>query len=213
MLQKFIPIFPLSLVAYPGESINLHIFEPRYRQLINECDREQKNFAIPVVNKNEILEYGTEMQLLEVVKKYEGGEMDIVVKGIQVVRILEVVKEVPEKLYSGAIVSVMENITDHHTKTLIELEGLCMELFQLLEITENVVKEGFRFESFKLAHYIGFNIKEEFEMLRHPRETARQKLIIEHIKRILPNVRQIAEIRERAKLNGHFRMINPPDFL
>lgn len=213
MLQKFIPIFPLSLVAYPGESINLHIFEPRYRQLINECDREQKNFAIPVVNKNEILEYGTEMQLLEVVKKYEGGEMDIVVKGIQVVRILEVVKEVPEKLYSGAIVSVMENITDHHTKTLIELEGLCMELFQLLEITDNVIKDGFRFESFKLAHYIGFNINEEFELLRHPRETARQKLIIEHIKRILPNVRQIAEIRERAKLNGHFRMINPPDFL
>ena len=51
------------------------------------------------------------------------------------------------------------------------------------------------------------------ELLRHVRETERQKLCVEHIKRILPAVRQVAEIRDRAKWNGQYRMINPPDFL
>lgn len=67
-MQKFIPIFPLNLVAYPGEKLNLHIFEPRYIQLINECNTEGKTFGIPVVNNKELLEYGTEMKLEKVQK-------------------------------------------------------------------------------------------------------------------------------------------------
>lgn len=212
-MQKFIPIFPLNLVAFPGEKMNLHIFEPRYKQLIKECVEETKTFAIPVVDKKAILEYGTEMRVNAIVKKYEGGELDITVEGLHVVRVLDVVKEIPEKLYSGAVVSVIENIEDHHSKTTHELEILVSELFQLLDIQKDVMKDDFRFHSFRLAHYVGFNLLEEFELLRHPRETSRQKLIIEHIKRILPNVKQIAEIREKAKLNGHFRLLNPPEFL
>lgn len=212
-MQKFIPIFPLNLVAFPGEKMKLHIFEPRYKQLIHECVDEIKNFAIPVVDKKEILEYGTEMRVNAIVKKYEGGELDITVEGLHVVRVLDVVKEIPEKLYSGAVVSVIENIEDHHNKTTHELEMLVSELFHLLDIQKDVIKDDFRFHSFRLAHYVGFNLLEEFELLRHPRETSRQKLIIEHIKRILPNVKQIAEIKEKAKLNGHFRMLNPPEFL
>lgn len=212
-MQKFIPIFPLALVAFPGEKMNLHIFEPRYKQLIQECFHENKNFAIPVVSKNEIMEYGTEMKVMQLAKTYEGGEMDIKVMGLQVVRILEVVKEIPEKLYSGAIISTVENIEDHHSKTNYELQQLAIELFELLEIKEVLLKEDFIFNSFRIAHFVGFELKDEMELLRHERETARQKLIIEHIKRILPSVRQIAELKAKAKLNGHYRMINPPDFL
>lgn len=210
-MQKFIPIFPLAMVAFPGEHINLHIFEPRYKQLVNECVQEKKNFAIPVISKNEILEYGTEMHINEVVKTYTNGEMDISVKGLHVIRILDVIKEVPDKLYSGAIVSIIENIDDHHSKTKAELQALAEQLFTLLEIKDFVVKKDFRFESYKLAHYVGFNLLEEFELLRHQRETARQKLIIEHIKKILPGIEQAQQIREKAKLNGNFRLLNPPE--
>jgi hypothetical protein len=199
------------MVAFPGEHINLHIFEPRYKQLVNECVQEKKNFAIPVISKNEILEYGTEMHINEVVKTYTNGEMDISVKGLHVIRILDVIKEVPDKLYSGAIVSIIENIDDHHSKTKAELQALAEQLFTLLEIKDFVVKKDFRFESYKLAHYVGFNLLEEFELLRHQRETARQKLIIEHIKKILPGIEQAQQIREKAKLNGNFRLLNPPE--
>lgn len=210
-MQKFIPIFPLNLVAYPGEKLNLHIFEPRYIQLITECNMEGKTFGIPAVNNKEMMEYGTEMQLEKVQKVYETGEMDIQVKGVQVFRVLEVIDEVPEKLYSGAIISIVHNIDDSHYKLLKELELFATELFDLLDIKENIFKPDFIFSSFNLAHYVGFDFISEYELLRHPNETTRQKIIVEHIKKILPAVKQIAEIKIKAKLNGHYRMINPPE--
>ena len=48
-MTNFIPIFPLSIVVYPGESLNLHIFEERYKQLITECYAEKKSFGVPPV--------------------------------------------------------------------------------------------------------------------------------------------------------------------
>lgn len=210
-MQKFIPIFPLNLVAYPGEKLNLHIFEPRYIQLIKECSEEGKTFGIPVVNNKELLEYGTEMQLEKIRKVHDTGEMDIEVRGLHVIRVLEVIKEVPEKLYAGAIISVVQNIEDSHNKLLEELRFFATELFDLLEIKEDILKPDFSFNSFRLAHYVGFDIVSEYELLRHPRETARQKIIVEHIKKILPTIKQIAEIKEKAKLNGHYRMVNPPE--
>ncbi len=210
-MQKFLPIFPLGLVAYPGEDINLHIFEPRYKQLITECDKEKKTFAIPVVDKNEILEYGTEMQLISIEKLYPEGEMDIKVKGLQVIRILDIINDVPEKLYSGAVISIISNIKDYHTRTRFELEQLSAELFALLDIEEQIQKQNVTIDSFRIAHYVGFNLQEEFELLRHPRETTRQKIILEHIRKILPVVKQMAQIKEKAKLNGHFRLVNPPE--
>lgn len=212
-MQKFLPIFPLAMVAYPGEVLNLHIFEPRYKQLIRECVLENKSFGIPVVNKSEILDYGTEMTAKKVVKEYPGGEMDIVVEGIQVFRILDIIKEIPDKLYSGAVISVIPNVTDYHQKTHFEFEHLIIELFHLLEIKESIAKKGIGLKSFELAHLVGFDLAEEFELLKHARESVRQKIICEHIKKILPTVRQVAAIRERAKLNGQFRIVNPPDFM
>src|SRR6202042_3914216 len=108
-MTNFIPIFPLSIVVYPGESLNLHIFEPRYKQLINECHAEGKPFGIPTVINDKVSEMGTLMNITEIVSTSENGEMDIKTEGISVFRILEVIKRVPEKLYSGAIVNYPEN--------------------------------------------------------------------------------------------------------
>src|SRR5579872_3919529 len=101
-MTKFIPIFPLNIIVYPGQLLNLHIFEPRYKQLIQECKDEGKTFGIPSVFKDTLNEYGTEMELLEISKVYPGGEMDVKTKGVKVFRIMEVLREVPDKLYPAA---------------------------------------------------------------------------------------------------------------
>lgn len=67
----------MSLVVYPGEDLNLHIFEPRYKQLISECKAQGKPFGIPAVVKNKVKELGTLVQVAEVVKVEDNGEMDI----------------------------------------------------------------------------------------------------------------------------------------
>jgi uncharacterized protein len=99
-MTNFIPIFPLNLVVYPGEDLNLHIFEPRYKQLISECVEQKKHFGIPSVVKDKMAELGTVMEVREVVKVHENGEMDIKTKGLNVFRVLEAITSVPDKLYS-----------------------------------------------------------------------------------------------------------------
>src|SRR5678815_3483212 len=96
-MTNFIPIFPLGIVVYPGEKLNLHIFEPRYKQLITECHSQKKPFGIPPVIENRLQDYGSLVELTEVSKIHENGEMDIKTVGSRVFRILEVIKEVPDK--------------------------------------------------------------------------------------------------------------------
>src|SRR5260221_3447821 len=108
-MTNFIPIFPLGVVVYPGEKLNLHIFEPRYKQLINECNAGQKPFGIPAVIENKLQDYGSLMQITEITQVHPNGEMDIKTTGLKVFRILEVIKEIPDKLYNGAIVNYPDN--------------------------------------------------------------------------------------------------------
>src|SRR6476646_8280117 len=108
-MTNFIQIFPLEIVVYPGEKLNLHIFEDKYKQMISECHKEKKMFGIPPVLKSKVSETGTLMQLTQVVKQYDDGKMDVVVEGVSIYRILEVIDSIPAKLYSGAIVKHLPN--------------------------------------------------------------------------------------------------------
>ena len=65
-MTNFIPIFPLNIVVYPGEGLNLHIFEPRYRQLIKECHEKAKPFGIPAVIEKRLQDYGTVVHVKEI---------------------------------------------------------------------------------------------------------------------------------------------------
>jgi Lon protease-like protein len=108
-MTNFIPIFPLGIVVFPGEDLNLHIFEPRYKQLITDCFAEARPFGIPTVLKNGLSERGTLVEVKEIVEVYDDGKLDIKTKGVSIFRILEVVKSIPDKLYSGAIVNYPKN--------------------------------------------------------------------------------------------------------
>ena len=108
-MTNFVPIFPLSIVVYPGENLNLHIFEPRYKQLVQECFSDAKPFGIPsVVNRN-VCEMGTLVKIQEISKVHDNGEMDIKTRGVRVLRVLEVINSVHDKLYSGSIVNYPDN--------------------------------------------------------------------------------------------------------
>src|SRR5687767_1455194 len=108
-MTNFIPIFPLGIVLYPGETLNLHIFEPRYKQLIADCIDGKKPFGIPAVVNKHMMDFGTLTEITSVEHVDEKGEMDIRTEGKAVIRILEIIKEVPDKLYSGAIVNYPHN--------------------------------------------------------------------------------------------------------
>lgn len=211
-MTNFIPIFPLGIVVYPGENLNLHIFEPRYKQLISECHSAKKPFGIPTVIENKVQDYGTLTEITELSKLHDNGEMDIKTKGIKIFRILEVIKDVPDKLYSGAIV----NYPDNHEKGNIELMRKVMnsirELHQLLKVKKDFSKEDNEIKCYEVAHHIGLSLEEEYELLGLFDERQRQEYLKRHLAKVIPMLTGMEQLKEKIKMNGHFKNLGGFDW-
>lgn len=212
IMTNFIPIFPLGIVVYPGEKLPLHIFEPRYKQLIRECSENKKPFGIPTVINNNVQEMGTLVQLAEIVKEYENGELDIRTEGLQVFRILEVIRTVPEKLYSGGIVNYPEtDITTGNSKLMQSIMAGVRELHRLLNITKDFKKPDAELLTYDIAHHAGLSLEEEYELLGLPHELQRQEYLKRHLQKVLPVLMEMESLKEKVKLNGHFRNLSALD--
>jgi uncharacterized protein len=207
-MTNFIPIFPLSIVVFPGEKLNLHIFEPRYRQLITECSAQKKPFGIPAVLENKVQELGTLVEITDVIKVYEDGKMDISTRGVKVFRTLEVIKQVPEKLYSGAIVSYPDDVDDGSKTVMQKVVTGIRELHKLLEVNKDFKKSEAELNAFDVAHHLGLNLQEEYELLGLFRELQRQEYLKRHLKKVVPLLSEMESLKEKVKLNGHFKNLS-----
>jgi uncharacterized protein len=211
-MTNFIPIFPLEIVIYPGEELHLHIFEPRYKQLIAECNEAKKPFGIPTVIRNQLQELGTLIEIKEIAKEYDNGEMDINTTGIAVFRTLEVIKQVPEKLYSGAIVTYPENESDDGNEKLMKfvINGV-KEVHRLLNISKDFKKPEAELKTYDIAHHAGLSLEEEYEFQGLFKELHRQEYLKRHLQKVLPMLMEMETLKEKVKLNGHFRNLSPLD--
>jgi uncharacterized protein len=211
-MTNFIPIFPLSIVVFPGEDLNLHIFEPRYKQMIYECHTQQKLFGIPAVIENKMQDYGTLMRIAEVTKMYDNGEMDIKTIGDKVFRILEVIDDIPEKLYSGAIVNYPENRQKGNPEVMRRMINSIRELHKLLNVARDFKKEDQEVNSYDVAHHVGLSLHEEYELLNLLDERQRQEYLKRHLTKVIPMVAEMESLKEKIKLNGHFKNLEGFDF-
>lgn len=209
---NFIPIFPLGIVVYPGEVLNLHIFEERYKQLINESFGNKKPFGIPSVVNNNVTDLGTLVKINEIVQVYEDGKMDIRTEGISVFRVLEVIKKVPDKLYSGAIVDYPPNETQIKTAMMQQVISNIRELHRLLKITKEIKKPDDQLCSYDIAHHAGLTLEEEYEFLGLLREDQRLEYLKRHLAKIIPMINGIENLKEKIQLNGHFRELKGFNF-
>jgi hypothetical protein len=208
-MTNFIPVFPLGIVVYPGEMVNLHIFEPRYKQLINECYTEGKPFGIPTVIDNKLSEMGTLVRVTELVKVYENGEMDIKTLGLRVFRVLELIRTVPDKLFSGAIVNYPENSEAPVKRDLMQrVVNAIRELHRLLNIEKDFNKPDEELASYDIAHHVGLSLEQEYELLGLLFEEQRQEYIKRHLGKVLPVIADMETLKERVKLNGHFKNLS-----
>lgn len=204
-MTNFIPIFPLAIVVYPGEDLNLHIFEPRYKQLIIESFEAKRSFGIPSVINENMNELGTLVEIMEISSSYENGDMDIKTRGQQIFRVLEVIKEVPDKLFSGAIVNYPPN-SEHGNRLLMNkvINGI-RQLHKLLNLTNEFKKPEEELWSYDVAHHAGLTLSEEYELLCLLTELQRQEYLKRHLTRVIPVVAEMELLKEKVKLNGHFK--------
>lgn len=210
-MTNFIPIFPLSIVVYPGEQLNLHIFEPRYKQLIGECFEAKKPFGIPSVIDDKIQEMGTLVQVTEISRVYDDGKMDIRTEGLQIFRMLETIRELPDKLYSGAIVNYPENDEKGDPGLMKRIEQGIRELHKLLKIEKKFAKPAEALNTYDVAHHAGLSLQEEYEFLQLLQELQRQEYLKRHLVKVIPVIAEMDLLKQKVKLNGHFKNLKGLD--
>lgn len=156
---KYMAMFPLPVFLLPGEEIPLRIFEPRYKQLINECNETGDTFGIPYVSNDIIKSYGSEVELVNIVAKNSLGEMVILIKAIANFHLLSLKEKLPNKLYGGGII---EYIDDRFTTTNPELVVLVKKLNLNLDPVMGSLITGDSVSIMNVAKAIQLDSEEKF---------------------------------------------------
>lgn len=209
-MTDFLPMFPLKLVAFPEEELNLHIFEPRYKQLIRECEQNGTTFGIPVYLGNKVMDFGTEVEVTEVTKKNEDGSMDIKTRGVGIFKIHEFYSVVSNKLYAGADIERVSGSADSDYLLKEKIVENLEILFDYLSISKNIPQDKSDFSTYEIAHHSGLSIEQEYEMLTISDEIKRQQFLLNHLYQLIPVVKEMEKLRQRATMNGHFKNVIPP---
>lgn len=207
----FLPLFPLELVVFPGEQVPLHIFEPRYRQLVGECREEGITFGIPPVIEGSPARYGTEIALTKVLRTYDSGELDILTQGLQVFRLVHFHQDVPEKLYSGGDVELVENEPHCPAEVQEQVLALFHELQEALKSGRTIDQTKHDNLSFQIAHHVGLGLAEKVRLLALPRESDRMAFLREHLIVAVPKLKEALQTRKKVGGNGHMQSFPKDD--
>jgi ATP-dependent Lon protease len=211
-MARFLPLFPLNIVVFPGEKLNLHIFEPRYKQLINECYATGTTFGIPLFLNKQIGPVATEIRILSIEKTYPLGEMDIKTKGIKLVRIVDFYQQAPNKFYPAGTIEEMPMDKNGDLMLRIKITECLRQLYSILGISKLFMELPEDYRIFDIAHHLGLTTEQEYELLQISEETARQEYVLEHLQKIMPVILETERLKERVRMNGHFKKEIPPHF-
>ncbi len=209
--MMLIPLFPLEIVVFPYESLNLHIFEPRYRELIQDCEKENIHFGIPYHRDKHPLKYGSIVRLESISNVYADGKMDIKTRGIRPFEVKRYIKTYPQKSYPGAYVEELYWEDEADSELRISIRAQLEELYQYMKIPKR--PEGLHedFITFQIAHKVGFNKDQEYAFLQMTTEKERQIYMLNHLKRMIPMIKEAEEMRQKIQLNGHYKYLTPPE--
>ncbi len=176
--QLTIPMFPLNVVILPGETKALHIFEERYKQLVADCIENDANFGIPFIYHQEISHFGVEVKIINVVKKKNNGEMDIVIEGVRVFKLLEYSKVLHPKLYGAGIVE-FEEFT--HTKPSALLQDLIKDYIWITQQNALAIDAFDEADVYSIARLIDLSSLEKYELIKTTSVYLKEKYLISKI--------------------------------
>lgn len=203
-------MFPLELVVFPQEKLALHIFEERYVQLIRDCEQDKITFGIPTYINNR-LEYGTEVTLERIVKRYPSSAMDIICRGRRIFKLNDFYNVLEPKLYAGGSVTFLDQIPETPSLLKNTFIKLLSEFYEALNMETPEINPT-QINSYTLNHKIGLTLEQEYDFLQILSENERYKYLIGHLSILLPTVRTINRTKELIRLNGHFKNFDPLDF-
>lgn len=187
-------------MLFPGAPLPLHIFEPRYKEMIGECLAHGRPFGMVRVKESTLSAIGCEASIVNVIKKYDDGRMDIAAEGT---RRFEISQVNQERSFLQGEVTYFEDepstVGKGAADKLIELhEQLFAVLGQTVEIERDV-----EWLSFHLAHQLPVDLDFKQALLEMKSESERVETLTEYYRVTIPKVEKTLLARQRAGGNGH----------
>lgn len=203
MRPERIPLFPLNVVLFPGAPLPLHIFEPRYRQMVKDCLEEKAEFGMLLSLSNGVARVGCTAEIVEVAKRYTDGRMDILTVGRSPFRVVELFTENP--LLEGHV----DYLEDRETRSIAQIQRELVELYEACHtlIFDDYPKnlEGADAEelSYLVAATLPMDLLWKQQILELRCEADRQERLVTYLREWAPHLQKSDAMRQRAGGNGH----------
>lgn len=170
-----IPMFPLAILPLPGELVPLHIFEPRYRQLLQDAETDDIHFGIYFSHESNDLKIGSLMKLESVIKRYPAGEADIIVKCKDIFDLKSLARTFRTKMYPGGDARFWNIETSAFPGP--ELYDLFQSYLQMRNINPHRTIYGL----FEIANELSLDIADRYKFLTASEEK-REAIVLSRVR-------------------------------
>lgn len=203
MASVRLPLFPLNVVLLPGADMPLHIFEPRYRQMVRECLEAKAPFGMLLAMPNGMAGTGCTAEILEVTNRYEDGRCDILTIGREPFRVVELFSNQP--LLYGEVDFLEDRsmpVNSRISRELIELYETCHTL--IFDDYPRDLDDSAETElSYRVAAKLPMDLLWKQRILELRSEAERQERLVAYLREWAPHLQKVDVMRSRAAGNGH----------
>ena len=199
-MPSLIPLFPLDVVLFPGTPLPLHIFEPRYKEMIGECLTQQRPFGVVRALEQGLAEVGCTAEIITVVKEYPDGRLDIVTEGRKRFELLGVNQE--RSFLQAEILMIDDEPGAPPQQDTARAIQLHSELLAIAGAAQDLSAADPSVLSFYLAGSLPLDLDFKQKLLSLRSEPERLSLLIAYFKTIIPNLQRAARARQTSGGNG-----------
>ena len=203
MPESDFPLFPLGLVALPGERIPLHIFEERYKTMMNECLANGTEFGIVWMSDDGLRETGCACEIERVLQRLEDGRFNLLARGTRPFRVVERQSHLPYPAGVIEFLSDREETADERLAT--DARTVYAELVKRAADREADPDELSAMGAYEMAGTVDFGLDAKQGLLDLRSENARMRLVARLFRAALKRLDLIDRAQERAQSNGKIR--------
>lgn len=201
--MPLLPLFPLDLVLFPGIALPLHIFEPRYKEMVGECLSTKSPFGIVRAVAQGIAEIGCTAEITEVSKQYEDGRLDILTMGRQRFDVLHLDRE--RSFLRAEVLLVSDEPGEASQQERQRAIQAHNEIHSLAGSAPELISPDQPTLSFHLAGSLPLDLDFKQKLLSTVSERERIRELTAYLEGILPSLRRASRAKEKAGGNGHVR--------
>jgi Lon protease-like protein len=202
-LSRDFPLFPLGIVALPGELIPLHIFEERYKTMMNECLRDEKEFGIVWLSDDGLRDTGCACAIERVMERMEDGSMNLLTRGTRPFRVIE---RQAHLAYPAGVIEFLKDRQEEIDQDLAqEAREAYAELVRRATDDEPDAAALAEMDAYAMAATIDFGPDAKQGLLDLRSENARLRLLTRLFHAATKRLDLIDRAQERAQSNGKVR--------